>query len=102
MTTSDAKCTRGIKHAILTAKLEMKKTKKLFTVKLDLNFRKELVGFYIWNIALYGVETWTLRKVDQKYIGNSAREGGRRSVGHIGRKIKCYKLSRRKGLFYII
>jgi hypothetical protein len=62
----------------------MKKTKNLFTVKLDLSFRKELVRCYIWNIALYGVETWTLRKVDQKYTGNGARERGRRSVGLTG------------------
>jgi hypothetical protein len=26
------------------------------------------VKCYIWNIALYGVETWTLRKLDQKYV----------------------------------
>jgi hypothetical protein len=23
---------------------------------------------YVWSIALYGAETWTLRKVDQKYL----------------------------------
>ena len=23
---------------------------------------------YIWGIALYGAETWTLRKSDQKYL----------------------------------
>jgi hypothetical protein len=23
---------------------------------------------WIWSIALYGAETWTLRKVDQKYL----------------------------------
>jgi hypothetical protein len=26
------------------------------------------VKCYIWSIALYGAETWTLRKVDQKYL----------------------------------
>jgi len=26
------------------------------------------VKCYIWNIALYGAETWTLRAVDQKYL----------------------------------
>jgi hypothetical protein len=31
-----------------------------------LEFRKKLVKCYIWSIALYGVETWTLRAVDQK------------------------------------
>jgi hypothetical protein len=35
---------------------------------LHLNLRKELVKYYIWSRALYGVENWTLRKVDQKYL----------------------------------
>jgi hypothetical protein len=39
----------------------------LFTSKLDLNLRKKLVKCYIWIIALYGAETWKLRKVDHKY-----------------------------------
>jgi hypothetical protein len=30
--------------------------------------RKELVKCYIWNIALSGAETWTLRAVDQKHL----------------------------------
>jgi hypothetical protein len=30
--------------------------------------RKELVKCYIWSIALYGAETWTLREVDQKNL----------------------------------
>jgi hypothetical protein len=40
----------------------------IFTRKLDVNLRKKLVKFYIWSTALYGAETWTLRKVDQKYL----------------------------------
>jgi hypothetical protein len=28
--------------------------------------RKELVKCYIWSVALYGAETFTLRAVDQK------------------------------------
>jgi hypothetical protein len=40
------------------------KKKNLFTSKLELNLRKKLVKCYIWSIALYGAETWTLRKVD--------------------------------------
>jgi hypothetical protein len=35
---------------------------------LDLGLRKKLVKCYIWSIALYGVETWTLRAVDQKHL----------------------------------
>jgi hypothetical protein len=30
--------------------------------------RKKSVKCYIWSIALYGAETWTLRKLDQKYM----------------------------------
>ena len=43
-----------------------KKTR--FTSRLYLNLRKKPVKGYIWSIALYSAETWTLRKVDQKYL----------------------------------
>jgi hypothetical protein len=41
-----------------------------FTSKLFLNLRTKLVKCYIWSIALYGAETWTLRKIYQKYLGS--------------------------------
>jgi hypothetical protein len=40
--------------------------KTLFTSKLDLELMKKFVKCYIWSIALYGAETWTLRKLDQE------------------------------------
>ena len=43
-------------------------TKTLFTSKLDLNLRKKLIKCYIWSMAFYGAETWTLRAADQKYL----------------------------------
>jgi hypothetical protein len=49
-------------------KAAFNKKKTLFTSKLDLNLRKKLVKCYIWSIALCCAETWTLRKVDQKYL----------------------------------
>jgi hypothetical protein len=52
------------------AKAASNKKKTLFTSTLDLNLRKKLVKCYIWSTALYGVETWTLRAVDQKHLGN--------------------------------
>jgi hypothetical protein len=58
-----------MKARIATAKAAFNK-KTLFTSKLDLELRKKLVKCYIWSIALYGVETWTLRKLDQKYLEN--------------------------------
>jgi hypothetical protein len=50
------------------AKAAFNKKKIIFTSKLDLNLRKKIVKCYIWSIALYGAENWTLRKVDQKYV----------------------------------
>jgi hypothetical protein len=38
---------------------------------LDLNARKIRVKCYIGNIILCGAETWTLWKVDQKYLESS-------------------------------
>jgi hypothetical protein len=68
MLTNDARCTRKIKSRIAMAKVAFNKKKTLFASKLDLNVRNKLVKCYIWSIAFYGAETWTLRKVDQKYL----------------------------------
>jgi hypothetical protein len=68
-------CTREIKSRIAIAKAAN------FRSKLDLNVRKKLLKCYIWSIVLYGAETWTLRKVDQKYLEICfAGEEWRRSV----------------------
>ena len=68
MLTDDGTCTCEIKSRIVMAKAAFNKKKKLFTSKLDLNLRKKLVKFYVWNMALYGAETWTLRATDQKRL----------------------------------
>jgi hypothetical protein len=68
MITNDARCTREIKARIAMAKAAFNRKKTLFTSKLDLELRKKLVKCYIWSIALYCVETWTLRKLDQRYL----------------------------------
>jgi hypothetical protein len=54
------------------AKAAFNKKRTLFTSTLDLELRKKLVKCYIWSIALlvYGVETWTLRAVDQKHLAS--------------------------------
>ena len=49
-------------------KAAFNKKMALFTSTLDLKLRKKLVKCYIWSIALYGAETWTLRAVDQKNL----------------------------------
>jgi len=67
MITNDALCTCAIKSIISMAGAVFSKKHALFTRKLDLNLRKKQVKCYIWSIALYGAETWTLPKVDLKY-----------------------------------
>ena len=59
---------REIKSRIAMAKAAFNKKKTLFTSKLDLNLRKKLIKCYIWGMALYGTEIWTLRAADQKYL----------------------------------
>jgi hypothetical protein len=57
-----------IKCRIAMAKVAFNKKRTLFTSTLDLELRKKLLKCYIWSIALYGTETWTLPAVDQKHL----------------------------------
>ena len=50
------------------AKAAFNKKRALFTSTVELELRKKVVKCYIWSIALYGAETWTLRAVDQKHL----------------------------------
>ena len=68
MLTNDGNCTCEIKSRIAMAKAAFNKKRALFTSTLGLKLRKTLVKWYIWSIALYGAETWTLRAVDQKHL----------------------------------
>jgi hypothetical protein len=68
MLTDDGKCTCEIKSRIAMAKAAFNEKKNLFISKLDLNLRKKLVKCYIWSMAFYGSEPWTLRAVDQKHL----------------------------------
>jgi len=69
--TNDGKCTCEIKCRIAMAKAAFNKKRALFTSTLDLELRKKLVKCYVWSIALYGAETWTLRAVDEKHLESS-------------------------------
>jgi len=66
--TNEGRCTCEIKCRIAMAKAAFNKRRTLFTSTLDLELRKKLVKCYIWSIALYGAETWTLRALDQKHL----------------------------------
>ena len=66
--TIDGRCTCEITSRIAMAKAAFNEKKTFFTSKLDINLRKKLVKCYIWNMALYGAETWTLQSADHKYL----------------------------------
>jgi hypothetical protein len=66
--TNNERCTCEIKCRIAMATAAFNKKRTLFTSTLDLDLRKKLLKCYIWNIALYSAETWTLRTVDQKHL----------------------------------
>ena len=72
-------------------KVIFNKKETIFTSKLDLNLRKELVKWYIWSIAFYGDETFAFRKVDEKW------------AWPIFREMKKYDLeSIRKEIYYVL
>jgi hypothetical protein len=62
------------------------KNRALFTGILNVKLGRIIVKCYIWSIALYGAENWTLRAVDRStwnILKCGAGEGWRRSVGPI-------------------
>jgi len=66
--TTDGRYTCEIKSRIAMSKAAFNKKRIVFTSKSDLNLKKKLIKCYIWTMALYGAETWTLRAADQKYL----------------------------------
>jgi len=50
------------------AKVAFNKKNTLFTSKVYLNLKKELVKCYIWSIPFYGAEIWKLKKIDETQI----------------------------------
>jgi len=86
MLKNGGRCICEIKSRIAMAKAAFNKKRALFTSTLHLRLRTKLVKCYIWSIALYGAEIWTIRAVDQKHLENlkcGAGEGWTRSVGPI-------------------
>jgi hypothetical protein len=68
MLTNDGRCRCEIKSRIAMAKAALNNKRALFTSTLQLKLMKKLVKCYIWSIALYSAETWTLRAVDLKHL----------------------------------
>ena len=68
--TIDVRCAYEIKFRIVVIRASFNKKETHFTSKLDVNLRMKAVNCYVWSRTLCGAETWTLRRVDQKYLGS--------------------------------
>jgi hypothetical protein len=67
MIRDDARRTREVKSKIVMAKVACNRKKIPFTSKLDLKFDEKTSEFLHLEHSIYGAETRTFRKVDQKY-----------------------------------
>jgi hypothetical protein len=63
--TADGRCEKEVACRIGMAKKAWGDKRKIFTGPLGIDFRKRLMKAYIWSIALYGSETWTIRKREE-------------------------------------
>ena len=73
---------------------------------MDLNLRKKIVKCYVWSIASYGVENWTIEKIGHKYLETFDtwyRVGWRRSVGlFVWKMKKDHTGSRKRNIWHKI
>jgi hypothetical protein len=53
---------------IAIAKKVFNRKISLFTSKLNIKLKTKLVRCYVDSVALYGSETWTIRKLELKYL----------------------------------
>ena len=67
--TQDNKYTTEIKRRIALAKQAFIKKQNLLTSRhLQIKIRKLFIKTYVWSVALYGSESWTLSTLDKKRI----------------------------------
>jgi hypothetical protein len=66
--TDDSRCTPDIVARIAMAKQAFNLKRPLLTAKISRSTRKKLVKVYIWSIALYGCETWTMTQRDRERL----------------------------------
>ena len=62
---------------------------------------KKLVKCYIWSVALYGAETWTLLAVDRKHLESFEMWCWRRT-DHVRNEEVLVKVKERRNILYEI
>jgi len=67
--TEDARNEREVRARIAMAKKAFRDKQRMLASKnVDVNTRKRIIRCYIWSIALYGAETWTLNKREESSL----------------------------------
>lgn len=64
----DMRCSREVKIRIAMAKKAFNKGRNIFFGYLDKELRKRLVKCFVQSVVLYGAETWTLRRSEEKRV----------------------------------
>jgi hypothetical protein len=58
----NGRCIADVKTKIGMAKEAFRKRRELLTRSLNIDIKKRMVKMLIWPVAMYGCETWTMRK----------------------------------------
>ena len=65
---SNMSCSQEVKRRIAIAKEAFNRKRSIFCGPLEKELRKRLVKCFVWSVALYGAETWTLRRSEEKRL----------------------------------
>lgn len=66
---SNGSCKEEIRSRIGMGKIAFEKVKDILTAKkIPLKLRKRFAKCYVWSVVLYGGETWTMRKSEERYL----------------------------------
>jgi hypothetical protein len=69
--TQDGKTTKEIRARISQAKTAIMNRKELLCFKkMSIHIRKRLVKVFVWSVALYGLVSWMINKVGERYLEN--------------------------------
>lgn len=64
----DMRCSREVKIRIAMAKEAFNKRRNIFFGYFDKELQKRLVKCFVQSVELYGAETWTLRRSEEKRV----------------------------------
>ena len=66
--TQEGNCSMEIKSRIAQGKVAFERERRTLIGKLRMELKKRFVKSFIWSVALYGSETWTIKAADKKHL----------------------------------